>query len=173
MPGGAATGECRGLLPLVTDTGTGRTSAATARTLAKAPRAHRDRCHLGLPWMQALLSPSLPGPWREVPGTRPLVPEHGLQARTASTRRLQPPGRASLPGRPGKRGLSTETTCVCPPTRGSPRSLPWCRLRTGPPRPRQAALAAERPPHPSRLVEVSYLIGNPWRTSEENVRMLC
>lgn len=42
-----------------------------------------------------------------------------------------------------------------------------------PPRPRAAVLAEEHQPRPLRPVEVSYLIGNPWPTSEENVRMLC
>lgn len=126
---------------------------------------------------QALPSLSLPaGPWREVPGTRT-----GLLSRSTVFRREQPPHREGSSPRGGPACRSTWETgskqkeqraCALRP-RGSPCSLPWCCLGTGPPRPRQAALAAGHPPHPFRLVEVGYLIGNPGPTSEENVRTPC
>lgn len=115
--------------------------------------------------------------WTLERGARPRT---GLLPQSIVFRQEQPPHKGSTP-RGGPACQSTwemgskqkkQHACILRP-RGSPCFLPRCHLRTGPPRPCQAALAAEHPPHPFRLAEVSYLIGNPWPTSEENVRTLC
>lgn len=96
-------------------------------------------------------------------------PEHCLQARTASTRRFQPLSRASLPEHPGKWGLSKRNNVRVSSDPVAARAFSHGAASEldphGPTRQHQ--------PHPFRLVEVSYLIGSPWPTSEENVRMLC
>lgn len=69
---------------------------------------------------------------------------------------LEPPGKWGLSER-NNVSLSSDPVAACAFSHGAASEL-------DPPRPPAAAPAAEHQPHPLRLVEVSYLIGNPWPT---------